>query len=94
MAKGFKSGGRKRGAPNGPPQMKPLRIQLAELNFNLGAALIDELNNTEKAEYRVKLLELLVKYTNCVPQIETYVKPQLEDEADEDDTESLLLAVQ
>lgn len=88
-----KTGGRKRGSKNSTPQMAPLRIQLRDLGFNLGAELIKFYASAQDEQIKFKLVELMSKYTNCVPPVDTYVDPSEVDE-DDDDTDSLLAAVQ
>lgn len=89
-----KTGGRKKGTPNKKPQLKPLRIQLAELNFNLAQAIMDLLSTTKDDNIKIKAIELLAKYSNVAPQVETYKDPdEEEDEAEEDDDTDNLLKV-
>jgi len=89
-----KAGGRKKGAKNKAPQMAPLRIQLRDLGFNLGAEMVKVYNSVDDVPTKLKLFEMITKYTNVIPTVETYVDPvDLEDESD-DDIDALLSAVQ
>ena len=87
-----KTGGRKKGVGNKKPQLKPLRMELAELGFNVGQALINELNNATETEHRITILKLIITYTNIVPVIETY-KDEEDEQDDHLDDEQLLKAI-
>ena len=78
-----KTGGRQKGSKNFKPQMKPLRIQLADLGWNTAEKLVELYNTIEEPKMKLQILDLIVKYTNVVPLVETYVP----DNQDEDETE-------
>jgi hypothetical protein len=90
-----KDGGRKKGSKNKRPQMAPLRIQLRDVGFNLGVEMIKFYETVKDEKIKFQLFELMSKYTNVTPIVETYVDPgETEDDETEDDTDSLLAAVQ
>lgn len=73
--------GRKKGTPN--KVTTSLRQQVATLAFDLGAAAIDLFNNSEDESIKVKMLELIAKYTQVVPTSEP---EDLEKEASPEDS--------
>ena len=66
--------GRKAGMPRKKPQMKPLRVQLAELGFNTGSELVALYRTTADNKQKLQILDLIVKYTNIIPTVEHYVE--------------------